>query len=202
MQYVEMDLRNKTTPEFRTVFLSPLGVPNSQVSLYIAFHAFSHPRRIFMWRVCAMRTVMEWRNANLKVNLFFMWTIRSGTTQDLFGIERIMMDWEKSSSLQPWCGCLLLPWKMSRCLNSPFKLYNPRFLWSLNFTFYRIIFVHINAWCDIRSTKFYGQPKMVIMNGIFSWFSCLCHQISIERPSAEKFRAFMFLVTYFIWSLV
>ncbi len=30
-----MDLRNKTTSEFRTVFLSPLGVPNSQVSLYL-----------------------------------------------------------------------------------------------------------------------------------------------------------------------
>ena len=30
-----MDLRNKTTSEFRTVFGSPLGVPNSQVPLYI-----------------------------------------------------------------------------------------------------------------------------------------------------------------------
>ena len=29
-----MDLRNKTTSEFRTVFHSPLGVPNFQVSLY------------------------------------------------------------------------------------------------------------------------------------------------------------------------
>ncbi len=35
IQYVEMDLRNKTTSEIRTVFLSPLGVPNSQVALYI-----------------------------------------------------------------------------------------------------------------------------------------------------------------------
>ncbi len=35
IQYTEMDLRNKTTSEFRTVFHSPLGVPNSQVSLYI-----------------------------------------------------------------------------------------------------------------------------------------------------------------------
>ncbi len=33
IQYIEMDLRNKTTSEFRTVFHSPLGVPNSQVSL-------------------------------------------------------------------------------------------------------------------------------------------------------------------------
>ncbi len=32
-----MDLGNKTTSEFRTVFDSPLGVPNSQVSLY--YHA-------------------------------------------------------------------------------------------------------------------------------------------------------------------
>ncbi len=30
-----MDLRNKTASEFRTLFLSPLCVPNSQVSLYI-----------------------------------------------------------------------------------------------------------------------------------------------------------------------
>ncbi len=30
-----MDLRNKTTSEFRTVLDSPFGVPNSQVSLYI-----------------------------------------------------------------------------------------------------------------------------------------------------------------------
>ncbi len=30
-----MNLRNKTTSEFRTVFYSPLGVPNSQVPLDI-----------------------------------------------------------------------------------------------------------------------------------------------------------------------
>ncbi len=34
IQYIEMDLRNKTISEFRTVFRSPWGVPNSQVSLY------------------------------------------------------------------------------------------------------------------------------------------------------------------------
>ncbi len=33
IQSVEMDLRNKTTSEFSTLFLNPLGVPNSQVSL-------------------------------------------------------------------------------------------------------------------------------------------------------------------------
>ncbi len=32
---IEIDLRNKTTSEFRTLFHSPLGVPNSQVSLYM-----------------------------------------------------------------------------------------------------------------------------------------------------------------------
>ncbi len=37
IQYTEeMDLGNKTTSEFRTVFHSPVGVPNSQVSLYMA----------------------------------------------------------------------------------------------------------------------------------------------------------------------
>ncbi len=35
MQCVQMDLRNKTTSEFRTVSLSPFGVPNSQVPLYV-----------------------------------------------------------------------------------------------------------------------------------------------------------------------
>ncbi len=34
-QYIEMDLRNKTTSEFRTVFHSLLGVPIYQVSLHI-----------------------------------------------------------------------------------------------------------------------------------------------------------------------
>ncbi len=32
--YIEMDLRNKTISKFRTVFGSPLSVPNSQVPLY------------------------------------------------------------------------------------------------------------------------------------------------------------------------
>ncbi len=35
IHYIEMALRNKTTSEFRTVFDSPLGVPNSKVPLYI-----------------------------------------------------------------------------------------------------------------------------------------------------------------------
>ncbi len=34
IQYIEIDMRNRTAPEFRTVFHSPLGVPNSQVPLY------------------------------------------------------------------------------------------------------------------------------------------------------------------------
>ena len=34
IQYTQMDLRNGTTSELNTVFRSPLGVPNSQVSLY------------------------------------------------------------------------------------------------------------------------------------------------------------------------
>ncbi len=35
-----MDLRNKTTSEFRTVFHSPLDVPNSQVPLYMSLLRF------------------------------------------------------------------------------------------------------------------------------------------------------------------
>ena len=38
IHYMEMGLR-KATSEFRTVFHSPLGVPNSQVSLYSQFHS-------------------------------------------------------------------------------------------------------------------------------------------------------------------
>ncbi len=33
IQYIEIDLRNETTSEIRTVLHSPLGVPNSQVPL-------------------------------------------------------------------------------------------------------------------------------------------------------------------------
>ncbi len=36
IHYIEMNLRNKSTSEFRTDFHSPLGVPNSQVALYIS----------------------------------------------------------------------------------------------------------------------------------------------------------------------
>ncbi len=36
IHYIEMDLRNKTISEFRTVSDSPLGVPNSQLPLYTA----------------------------------------------------------------------------------------------------------------------------------------------------------------------
>ncbi len=35
-----MDMRNKTTPEFRTVLDSPLGVPNSQVSPYYESYVY------------------------------------------------------------------------------------------------------------------------------------------------------------------
>ena len=40
IQYMEMDLRNQTTSEFRIIFYSPLGVPNLQVSLYIFYRRF------------------------------------------------------------------------------------------------------------------------------------------------------------------
>ena len=35
IQYKKMELRNKTTSELRTVFRSPLGIPNSQAPLYM-----------------------------------------------------------------------------------------------------------------------------------------------------------------------
>ncbi len=35
IDYIEMDLRNKTTSEFRTVFDSPFGASNSPVPVYM-----------------------------------------------------------------------------------------------------------------------------------------------------------------------
>ncbi len=40
IQNTEMDLRNKTTSEIRTVFHSPLDVPNSQVRLYMNIKSY------------------------------------------------------------------------------------------------------------------------------------------------------------------
>ncbi len=42
IQYIEIELGNKTTSEFRTAFHSPLGVPNSQVPLYNDMSAQVH----------------------------------------------------------------------------------------------------------------------------------------------------------------
>ncbi len=38
IQCIEIDLRNKTTSEFRTVFHSPLGDPNCHVPLYVCMY--------------------------------------------------------------------------------------------------------------------------------------------------------------------
>ncbi len=46
MQYIDMDLGNKTTSEFRTVFHSPFGVPNSQVPLYVVL-VFPSPTPLY-----------------------------------------------------------------------------------------------------------------------------------------------------------
>ncbi len=35
IHYMEMDLRNKTTSEIRTLFDSPLSVPNSEIARYM-----------------------------------------------------------------------------------------------------------------------------------------------------------------------
>ncbi len=40
IQYIGMDLRNKTTLEFRTAFESPLGVPNSQAHCIMPWVSF------------------------------------------------------------------------------------------------------------------------------------------------------------------
>ncbi len=59
IHYIAMDLRNKTTSEFRTVFGSPLGVPNSQVPLYISSPA------LLVW------DCMQYIDLGLSCNLIF-----------------------------------------------------------------------------------------------------------------------------------
>ena len=48
IHHTEMDLRNKTTSEFRTVLESPLGVPNSQFPLYMV--AYCDFLQVSIWR--------------------------------------------------------------------------------------------------------------------------------------------------------
>ncbi len=50
IHYIVMDLRNKTTSEFRTDFHSPLGVPNSQRQL-VMLYTFRHIDRIFREKI-------------------------------------------------------------------------------------------------------------------------------------------------------
>ncbi len=49
IQYTEIDMRIKTTSEFRAVFHSPVGVPNSQVPLYLQVSGLIPFRRL-TWR--------------------------------------------------------------------------------------------------------------------------------------------------------
>ncbi len=57
-----MDLRNKTTSEFRTVLDSPLGFPNFQVPLYTVFvlsKTSDETNVDFIMRPCTPRQTME-----------------------------------------------------------------------------------------------------------------------------------------------
>ncbi len=56
IQYTEMDMKNKTTSELRTVFHSPVSVPNSQVPLYAVCAWLCHsipcirfPSNVYIW---------------------------------------------------------------------------------------------------------------------------------------------------------
>ncbi len=53
--YIEIDLRNKTTSEFRTVFPSPLVVINSQCSLYLKRAYLIWTCSVFTW-ICGSFT--------------------------------------------------------------------------------------------------------------------------------------------------
>ncbi len=55
-----MELRNKTTSEFRTVFRSPLGVPNSQVPLYLQIKSIFHIKTVRKQLVgCNLRSTIS-----------------------------------------------------------------------------------------------------------------------------------------------
>ncbi len=63
-----MNLRNKTTLEFRTVLGSPLGVPNSQVSLYSTYSTWSMLRQrqnymcFHLWSHKPMECIFFWKS--------------------------------------------------------------------------------------------------------------------------------------------
>ena len=44
IHHIEMDMKNKTTLQFMTVLDGPLGVPNSQVPLYVAVLIMTYRR--------------------------------------------------------------------------------------------------------------------------------------------------------------
>ncbi len=91
IQYMGMDLRNKTTSEFRTLFPSPLGVPNSR------FHCTYSPcwyrkypwggvrlyllgTRSFMGMTCTISCIiLAWLHSPIffifsRIMAIFMWT--------------------------------------------------------------------------------------------------------------------------------
>ena len=61
-----MDLRNKTTSEFRTVLDSPLGDPNSQVPLYL-FSSEDHNRCVRFWN--GLQWLDDWKKGLLYLAL-------------------------------------------------------------------------------------------------------------------------------------
>ncbi len=98
IHYIKMDLRNKTTSEVRTVFDSPLGVPNSQVPLYFCQMAnvrslqgeitgtctwtFVNFKNIFLWPGLHPQGFFHWRWLGWmsEWQLVGDWMARKGTT--------------------------------------------------------------------------------------------------------------------------
>ncbi len=81
---MEMDLRNKATSELRTVFLSPLGVPNSQVPLHVEICYGNKDR-------CMLISYLLTKTAELKgsFHLFSQTLQLEGTVLNIFAIKRV-----------------------------------------------------------------------------------------------------------------
>ncbi len=85
-----MNLRNKTTLEFRTVLGSPLGVPNSPVSLYLrVFHVPSPPDSACGSEATKHRlTHMTWKRNRAELGIKFrrLCADRRPSKRGMFGI--------------------------------------------------------------------------------------------------------------------
>ena len=77
--YTEMDLKNKTTPEFKTVCGSPLSVPTSEIPLYlqklcypamVKWDFFKSSYMNTLWYTCTALLMFQIKTFEVKENMF------------------------------------------------------------------------------------------------------------------------------------